>query len=72
MRVWDLVFPLVREAVALFVYDSFYPSGWRERQVSDLAAVLDDEPENVAVAMDAHHPAGWVCTRPWIQNHTVT
>lgn len=63
LRAWAPVFPLVREAVSPFVYDSFYPHGWRARQTTDLAAVLDGEPENVAVALVESRVAGWVCTR---------
>ncbi len=63
LRAWEPVFPLVREAVSPFVYEAFYPSGWRERQRADLAAVLDNEPENVDVALVELQPVGWVCTR---------
>ncbi|HLS62942.1 MAG TPA: hypothetical protein VK060_06175 [Ruania sp.] len=51
MRAWAPVFPQVRQEVPAFVYDSFYPSGWPERQHADIAAVLDGEPENVDVAL---------------------
>ncbi|MGJ9373238.1 GNAT family N-acetyltransferase [Nesterenkonia sp. CF4.4] len=63
LRAWDPVFPLMRESVSPFVYENFYPHGWRERQSEDLAAVLDGEPENVAVAVDGPTTVGWVCTR---------
>ncbi|MHA7189157.1 GNAT family N-acetyltransferase [Arthrobacter sp. MDT2-16] len=63
MRAWEPVFPLVREAVAPFVYGSFYPDGWRERQYRDLAAVLDGEPGNIAVAVEGARVVGWVCLR---------
>lgn len=63
LRAWDPVFPLVEETVSPFVYDAFYPDGWSRRQRADLAAVLDDEPEHVDVALLDGLPAGWVCTR---------
>lgn len=63
LRAWDPVFPLMRESVTAFVYENFYPNGWRERQFEDLASVLDGEPENVAVAVDGSTILGWVCTR---------
>lgn len=63
VRAWEPVFPLTRQAVPGFVYDSFYPRGWRARQLDDLAAVLDDEPQNVDVAIVDGDVAGWVCTR---------
>ncbi|GAA4981606.1 GNAT family N-acetyltransferase [Pseudonocardia tropica] len=63
VRAWEPVFPLIRAAVPGFVYESFYPRGWRERQTEDLGAVLDGEPENVDVAIVDGAVAGWVCTR---------
>lgn len=63
LRAWEPVFPLVRVAVPGFVYEAFYPNGWEERQYRDLSAVLDGEPENVAVAVEGNQMAGWVCTR---------
>lgn len=63
VRAWAAVFPLTRAAVPRFVYESFYPQGWETRQVADLAAVLDQEPENVDVALEGATVTGWVCTR---------
>jgi len=63
MRAWEPVFPLLQAAVPTFVYESFYPNGWGERQFADLDRVLDDEPGNVDVAVDGESPVGWVCTR---------
>lgn len=63
LRAWAPVFPLLREAIPPFVYESFYPSGWRERQRTDLDEVLGAEPENVDVALVDGVPVGWVCTR---------
>ena len=63
LRAWEPVFPLVQQNVSPFVYDAFYPEGWRERQQNDLAAVLDEEPENVDLAFVGADLAGWVCTR---------
>ena len=63
LRAWEPVFPLVRDAVPGFVYEAFYPKGWKERQYRDMAAVLDDEPENVAIALEGNQLVGWVCTR---------
>lgn len=63
IRAWEPVFPQTRQAVPGFVYDSFYPRGWRARQLADLTTVLDDEPGNVDVAVVDGNAAGWVCTR---------
>ena len=63
IRSWEPVFQLVRESVPRFVYENFYPEGWRTRQIADLAQVLDEEPSNVDVAMEGGTVVGWVCTR---------
>lgn len=63
LRAWEPVFPLLQSAVPGFVYESFYPEGWRQRQFADLAATLDGESENVHVALVDGAPAGWICTR---------
>ncbi|MCC9175838.1 GNAT family N-acetyltransferase [Arthrobacter sp. zg-Y179] len=63
LRAWEPVFQLLKPAVSAFVYESFYPEGWRSRQTDDLKATLDGEPENIDVALIDNAPAGWVCTR---------
>lgn len=63
LRAWEPVFPLLERSVPVFAYESFYPDGWRQRQSDDLATILDNEPENVDVALIDHVPAGWACTR---------
>jgi GNAT superfamily N-acetyltransferase len=69
LRAWAPVFPLVRDAVPHFVYESFYPSGWRDRQHADLADVLATEPEHIDVAVVDGLPVGWVCTRLHPEDH---
>ena len=39
LRAWAPVFPLMEQDVPAFVYRSFYPEGWQQRQTSDLAEV---------------------------------
>ena len=63
LRSWEPVFPLLKSVVPGFVYESFYPDGWRSRQSNDLGAILDGEPENIDVALIDKSPVGWVCTR---------
>lgn len=63
VRAWEHVFPLLRREVPEFVYNAFYPTGWRERQRNDLAEVLDNGSECIDVAIDGDRPTGWVCTR---------
>lgn len=68
-RAWAPVFPATRAAVPGFVYDAFYPDGWEARQLADLSAVLDAEPENVDLAFDGGNLAGWACTRLHPEDH---
>ena len=63
IRAWAPVFPALEHAVPSFVYECFWPQGWEKRQYSELAKVLDDEPENVDVALVGEKPVGWICTR---------
>lgn len=63
MRSWAPVLARMRESVPHFVYDNFYPDGWRVRQEADLAQVLDEEPDTVDVAMLNGTIVGWVSTR---------
>lgn len=63
IQAWEPVFPLLVGDVPAFVYESFYPSGWRDRQYQDLAATLDSEPDSIELALDGDRPIGWVCTR---------
>ena len=63
LRAWEPIFPRMHSDVPEFVYDAFYPQGWQQRQLSDLKEVLDQEPENVSVALESEHPVGWACTR---------
>lgn len=34
LRAWEPVFPQIRDAVPVLVYDAFYPDGWRARQLA--------------------------------------
>lgn len=63
IRAWEPVFDRMRESVPGFVYDNFYPHGWQERQRTDLARVLDEEPDGIDVALSNGAVTGWVCTR---------
>ena len=38
LRAWAPVFPLMEQDVPAFVYHSFYPEGWRQRQAADAKA----------------------------------
>jgi len=49
MRAWKPVFAQLKPSVQGFVYDAFYPNGWRERQTSEINKLLESEGDNVFV-----------------------
>jgi len=63
LRAWEPVFPAVAAEVPGFVYEAFYPHGWRNRQYDDLARLVDEEPGGIDVATEDGRPVGWVSTR---------
>lgn len=63
VRAWAPVFAKLKQAVPGYVYDAFYPKGWEARQVTDIEALLRDEPEAVWVARDGERLVGWVGIR---------
>ena len=63
MRAWEPVFERLRPAVLPYVYDAFYPDGWRERQAHDMRHLLDTEGDNMFVAMNEGKVAGFVGLR---------
>jgi GNAT superfamily N-acetyltransferase len=63
LRAWAPVFRGMRPAVPPYVYDAFYPAGWRARQEADIAAFLQEEGHNAWLAESAGALAGWVGLR---------
>lgn len=63
LRYWEPVFSALESEVSSFVYECFYPRGWRVRQEADLAEVLDREAGRIDVAVVDSLVVGWVCTR---------
>lgn len=63
IRAWTPVFEKMEPAVPAYVFRAFYPDGWIARQVADIRAFLDAEPEAVHVAADGDALAGWVGVR---------
>ncbi|MCG8456988.1 MAG: GNAT family N-acetyltransferase, partial [Holophagales bacterium] len=57
---WQPVFAKTQDDVPRFVYDNFYPQGWQRRQVDEVSALLDDEPEKVWLAIRNQELAGFI------------
>lgn len=63
LAAWSPVFAKTRNEVPRFVYDAFYPQGWEARQETDVASLLDSEPETIWLASDETTLAGFVGVR---------
>lgn len=63
LRAWEPVFDGLRAAVQGYVYEAFYPRGWRARQVSDIEGFLDAEGGRAWVAVRDGAVVGWVGVR---------
>jgi GNAT superfamily N-acetyltransferase len=63
VEAWAPVFEKLRPAVPAYVYDAFYPRGWRARQTADIGAFLQSEGRQVWVALAEKAVLGWVGIR---------
>ena len=63
MRAWAPVFRDLQPAVPGYVYDAFYPEGWRKRQADDIAQLLAANSDSVFVAVADGMPVGFVGVR---------
>jgi len=50
LEAWTPVFAKMQGEVPRFVYDAFYPEGWKTRQADDISALLDTETCDIWVA----------------------
>ncbi len=57
------MFDQLQPAVAPYVFDAFYPYGWRARQSKEIETILENESQNVWVAGDNDDILGWIGIR---------
>lgn len=57
---WAPVFDAMKDDVPDFVYRSFYPNGWRDRQVTDIGSLLKTAEVEVWVMFDGAELIGFV------------
>ena len=57
---WKPVFPKTRNDVPSFVYENFWPEGWEIRQAAEVGALLDNQPDQVWLAMENDSLVGFV------------
>lgn len=69
LRAWAPIFAELKPAVPPYVYEAFYPHGWRVRQSSDIEAFLDSEGDRVWVAIKESAVLGWVGIRLHPKDH---
>ncbi|SFV37475.1 Acetyltransferase (GNAT) domain-containing protein [Devosia crocina] len=60
LRAWGPVFDAMRPVVQPYVYDNFFPDGWAVRQRSDVERILQQDADNVWVALLEDTVVGWV------------
>ncbi|RMJ20797.1 hypothetical protein PHISP_08330, partial [Aspergillus sp. HF37] len=60
---WTPVFAKTENEVPSFVYEAFYPQGWEARQTADVVRLLEDEPENISLALQDDELAGFIGLR---------
>ena len=63
VRIWAPVFPLLKEDIPAYVYQSFYPNGWEARQRADVHAVCADSGTDVYLASVNKTLAGFIGLR---------
>jgi ribosomal protein S18 acetylase RimI-like enzyme len=60
VKAWKPIFAKTRKDVPGFVYDNFWPRGWKARQVAEVSTLLDAEPERVWLAFQDGQLAGFI------------
>jgi ribosomal protein S18 acetylase RimI-like enzyme len=63
LRAWAPVFEKLQPAVPPYVYDAFYPEGWRIRQSRDIELFLESNNGLIWVAIASGSVVGWVGAR---------
>lgn len=60
---WNPVFPLMKKEIPDYVYDAFYPNGWKARQQADIADICQDSETSVWVALIDDKVSGFMGIR---------
>ena len=60
---WNPVFPLMKKEIPDYVYDAFYPNGWKARQQVDIADICQDSETSVWVALIDDKVSGFMGIR---------
>lgn len=57
---WAPVFDKTQKQAPTFIYDNFYPHGWETRQVDEVKELLDQDANNIYVALSGRKLVGFV------------
>ncbi|MBI1340311.1 GNAT family N-acetyltransferase [bacterium] len=63
LRAWEPVFPLMQKDIPDYVFDAFYPDGWRKRQMADVEAMFRGAEAEMWVALVEGALAGYLGLR---------
>lgn len=63
MRSWEPVFPKLKEEIPQYIYEAFYPEGWRARQRADVEAICKDKKTTIWLAHVDQQLAGFAGLR---------
>jgi GNAT superfamily N-acetyltransferase len=60
LAAWEPVFSNMRPAVPDYVFQAFYPDGWKKRQLADIDAFIDESADLIWLALRDDILVGWV------------
>jgi GNAT superfamily N-acetyltransferase len=60
LAAWAPVFEKMQPAVPDYVFDAFYPNGWRARQLGDIETFLDESSDLIWLAIEDSAVVGWI------------
>jgi ribosomal protein S18 acetylase RimI-like enzyme len=60
LAAWEPVFQNMEPEVPDYVFNAFYPNGWRVRQMADIEAYIDNEAKLIWVASQDEDVVGWI------------
>ena len=63
IRAWTPVFPLMKKEIPDYVYDAFYPDGWKARQLADISDICRDDATSQWVALAGDKVSGFMGIR---------
>lgn len=63
IRAWAPVFPLMQKEIPEYVYQAFYPNGWKARQLTDVEATCRDTETDIWLCLTDNRLSGYLGLR---------